>query len=960
MCKSFLLLICAGLLLCPLLGRARAGGNGPGTMTPTQLRCEFRVDPLGVDSPQPRLEWTMHPRDRAARGQKQTAYQVLAASSPALLSKAHGDLWDSGRVASDRMNQIAYRGKPLRSSQGVWWTVRVWDQAGKTSPWSVPASWTMGLLRPADWAGARWVGAPDSLKGDDNSTILLRREFEVKRGLKRALVHVCGLGQYEMTVNGRAATPDWLTPGWTQYKKTCLYDTDDITALVHAGQNAVGLLLSNGMYRVGAGRYHKFLGSFGPLQAIALIRLEYRDGTSENVVTDGQWQAGASPMTFSNIYGGEDWDARKVETGWDGPGFDGSKWSSVQVLSGPGGALAGLSHAAPPIRTFEVHQPISRKEIKPNVTVYDLGQTASHIARFTVHGPAGSMIRITPDELLLPDGSLFRNNYNGKAWSQYILAGSGSENYTAKFYYGGNRYYQVECLPAPGGMEVPHVDAIEGVVVHSNSDPVGEFSCSNDLFNRIYAMIRWAERSNMMSVISDCPHRERLGWLEQDHLHGPSFRDNFDMRPLVTKIISDMSDSQDPDGLIPTTAPEYMIMSKNWRDAIEWGSSGILLPWQQYRWTGDLDVLRRNYPMMKRYMAYLTGQAKNGIAAPGLGDWTGQHASPDTPKPLVATALYYQNARLLAQSARLLGDTAQSASQERLAASIRDAFNTAFFHPDTHQYGSGSQCANALALDLGLAAPADRQAVLDNLVADLEARHYELTVGEVGLEYLFRALAEGGRSDVIYAMNNQSDRPGYGYQLKMGATALCETWNAARDNSQDQFMLGHIMEWFYHDLAGIQLDPDTPGFKHSVIRPAIVGALTEARAGYTSIQGRIISGWKRSDGRVTLDVTIPPNTTATVYIPTRGAGAITESGHPAAQSPGVTVLRSEPGYAVCAVLSGTYSFSAPFSGKSGSQPLTALPGAGWRAAPSAAPSSASARLPLPSGKSAPAASLPAR
>jgi hypothetical protein len=425
-------------------------------------------------------------------------------------------------------------------------------------------------------------------------------------------------------------------------------------------------------------------------------------------------------------------------------------------------------------------------------------------------------------------------------------------------------------------------------------------------------MIRWAELSNMMSVISDCPHRERLGWLEQDHLHGPSFRYNFDMSPLVTKIMSDMSDCQLDDGLIPTTAPEYVVMGAKWRDAIEWGSAGVQLPWQQYEWTGDLEVLRRNYPMMKRYVEYLTGRARGGIAADGLGDWSGRGASPDTPRARVATALYYGNAVVLARSAELLGDSAEAASNQRLAAGIRDAFNNAFFHPDTSQYGPGSQCSNAIALVMGLVDPASRQAVLDNLVADLEKRQYTLTVGEVGLEYLFRALADGGRSDVIYAMNNQSDRPGYGYQLKMGATALCECWDAHRDNSQNQFMLGHIMEWFYHDLAGIRPDPEAPGFQRFVIRPRVVGDLTEVKGGYDSIRGRIVSEWRRDGRRLTLHVVVPPNTTATVCVPAApGDGSsVTEGGRPAAEAPAMKFLKVDGPYAVYQVGSGDYRFGS--------------------------------------------------
>jgi hypothetical protein len=323
-----------------------------------------------------------------------------------------------------------------------------------------------------------------------------------------------------------------------------------------------------------------------------------------------------------------------------------------------------------------------------------------------------------------------------------------------------------------------------------------------------------------------------------------------------------------------------------------------------------LEVLRQNYPMMKRYVEHLTDVAKNGIAAKGLGDWSGKGASPETPGNLIATALYYEDAMTLAKSAKLLGNTREAAVQEQLAAAIKSAFNTAFYQPETHQYGTGSQCANSFAIALDLVDPADRQAVLDNLVTDLEKRDYAMTVGEVGLPYMLRALAGEGRSDVIHAVNNRTENPGYSHQLKMGATALCETWNANRDNSQIQFMLGHIMEWFYHDLAGIQPDPQAPGFSRVVIRPNVVGDLTEVKAGYDSVRGKIVSEWKRDNNRITLRVVIPPNVTATIYVPAANQSSVTEGGKPTNEVESLKFLRMNGSYAAYEAGSGDYTFSA--------------------------------------------------
>ncbi len=865
-----------------------------------------------MDVAHPRLFWKL---EGTGRAQRQTAWRIFAASAPELLDKDKADLWDSGKVKSDETIHVLYGGRPLKSSQQVFWKVRVWDQDGRASKWSQRAAWTMGMLADTDWK-AKWIGAADALEGSKSNgsgTLLLRREFPVRAGLKRAVIHVCGLGQYELFLNGAKAGEDLLSPGWTKYDKTCLYETREVTPLLKPGANAIGLFLGNGMYNVQGGRYIKFKGSFGPPKAIAQLVLEYQDGAAELLCTDEGWRTAPGPITFSCVYGGEDYDARLEQRGWDRAGFAGAGWAPAKVVQGPGGQLRGLSCAAPPIRAFEVLKPARITPLRPGVEVYDLAQNASLVPRLAVTGPAGAVVRIIPAELLKPDGSVDRGSCGGGAcYWQYTLAGDGVEQWFPKFFYHGCRYLQVECA-APAGDELPRIESLEGVVVHCASPPAGEFSCSNPLFSRIRTLVRWAQRSNMMSVMTDCPHREKLGWLEEDHLNGPSLRYEFDMARLFTKVANDMADSQRPNGLVPDIAPEYVVFDGGFVDSPEWGSAFILVPWQQYEFDGDLDLLRAHYDAMNRYVAYLGSRASSNIVSHGLGDWYDLGPNPPgvaqlTPPALTATAFYYYDTWILSQAAALLGKAEDAKRLAGSAAAIRAAFNARFFNAAKGQYATGSQCANAIPLVMGLVEPAHRQSVLDGIVQDVRARGNALTAGDVGYRYLLRALAEGGRSDVIFDVNNQSEKPGYGYQLRQGATSLTEAWDAGRASSQNHFMLGQITEWFYHDLAGI--GAAGPGFKKIVIKPAMAGDVSWVKAAFDSIRGPIVSEWTRTAAGCVLNVRIPPNTTATVFVPVGQAGAVTESGVAAERSKGVRFVRQEAGCKVFESASGHYQFHA--------------------------------------------------
>ena len=874
----------------------------------TNLKCEFAVDPLGVDVAQPRLFWRVASDER---GQRQTAWQILVALSPEALAADRGDAWDSGKTASDETTFVRYAGSRLASLQNVFWKARAWDRDGRPSAWSAPAQWTMGLLGADDWKGA-WIAAPAATEA-----LLLRRDFTVKPGLRRALACVCGLGEYELFFNGAKSGTDLLAPGWTDFDKTTLYDTHDVTALLHTGANAAGIALGNGMYNVvRRDRFAKFTRSFGPLRAILHLRLEYADGSVESLGTDPKWRTAAGPLTFSSIYGGEDFDARRTPVGWNRAGFDDRGWSAAALVNRPPDTLRGKSFAADPIRAIEMRSPVGVRELKPGVLLYDFGQNASFMPRLRVTGPAGSTVRMTPGEVVNDDGTIDRGTmggaHRGSAWWQYTKATDGEETWFPQFYYVGSRYLYTELTPAAPGGPLPKIEALEDVIVHSTAEPLGKFATSNSLLNRIRELVRWAQRSNMVSVLTDCPHREKLGWIEQYHLNGPSIRYEFDVARIYAKGMRDMAEAQTEDGLVPNIAPEYTQFKGAFRAAAEWGAAFILVPWQQYQFTGDHDLLRLHYGAMKRYFGYLEGHAVDDILSDGLGDWYDLELPKKgraglTPAPITATAFYFYDAQVLSQIAAVLGHEAEAKDYAARAARIRANYNRKFFHPDTQTYATNSQTSLALPLVMGIAEPANRAAVLAALVRDVDQRGYA-TAGDVGFRYLLQALADGDRSDVIYHMINQDEKPGYGYQLKVGATALTESMDAGRGASQDHFMLGQITEWFYKDLAGIDTDPAAPGFKRVIVRPQPVGDLTRVEASYESIHGPIAVRWERDGERFSLKTTIPANTTATVFVPAREGAKVEEGGVPAERSPHVTFLRRAGDRMVYAVESGTYTF----------------------------------------------------
>jgi hypothetical protein len=798
------------------------------SLAPYALEAEARVKPVGLDMPHPRLSWKLK--------SEQSAYRILVATSAAKLRAGQGDLWDSGRIVSAETTWIPYRGASLKSFQQAFWTVRVWDAKGEVSPWSEPAEWITALENPGDWH-ASWIA--DSATALTSGPLpIFRKEVAIDKPLARAIVIVSGLGFHELHINGAKVGDSVLAPAWTNFHASVLYETFDVTALLHPGANALGVLLGNGFYNVAGGRYAKFTGSFGQPRLALQLHLEFAGGASRDISTDRSWRVTHGPITFSCIYGGEDYDARLEPASWDQPGFDDSHWSRPSSPEPPGGALTAQS--SPPIRVQQTFTPVKVTQPKPGVTVYDLGQNFSGWPRIEVSGPAGSQIRLTPGELLDANGLVSQRSSGGPSYFTYTLRGEGRETWSPRFSYYGFRYVQVE------GTATVH--SLTGQFLHVDAPRAGTFHCSNGLLNRIHALIDAAIGSNMQHVLTDCPHREKLGWLEQSYLMGPSLLYNWDLRTYLPKLIRDTREAQTVDGLIPDIAPEYVTFAHGFRDSPEWGSAAIVLPWLAAGWYGDQAPMHDSATAMSRYAGYLLSRSENGLLAYGLGDW--YDIGPRRPGTSQLTPLGVTGTATLYGDLKILG---------RPADQLRAAFQRAYA-------GESSQTSLAMSLVLGLVPDAARAAAVEKLVADIRAHNNHTTAGDIGYHYVIRALLDAGRSDVIFDMATRTDPPSYGAQLARGATSLTEAWDASPGSSQNHLMLGHIEEWFYAGLAGIRPDLENQDMRHVTIHPEPVGDITSVDATWETVRGPIAVHWTRAPG-FRIQVDIPAGMTATLVLP---------------------------------------------------------------------------------------------
>ena len=780
---------------------------------------------------------------------------------------------------------------------------------------AVAEGWTKTGFDDASWPGAKEIaklgegpwGNPFSVQSTLGQVPHLRKTAMLVKAIKQARLYASALGLYEFYVNGQRVGHDVFNPSWTDYQKRVQYHTYDITPLLRSGDNAFGIILGDGWYAgyVGLGGPHRY----GP-QAFALAQLEveFTDGSKQTIVTDATWKAGNGPLLQSDMLMGETYDARRELPGWNKAGFDDSEWQAVQMKKVE---IPLVAASDGPVRKMIELKPRAITEPKPGHYIFDLGQNMVGWARLKLRGEAGTTVTVKFVEMLNPDGTIYTTNLRGaKCTDYYTLKGGGVETWEPSFTFHGFRFVELTGLSGK-----PDLDTITGIVAYSDTPPVGKFECSNPLVNQLQSNIVWGQRGNFLAVPTDCPQRdERLGWMGDAQIFIRTATYNMDVSRFFTKWCQDVEDAQRPDGSFTDVSPFVCCGS----GTAAWGDAGVICPWTIYRVYGDTRILERHYDAGAKWIDYLTRQSKNLLRpAQGYGDWLSIAA--DTPKDVLATAYFGLSTKIMANMAKVLGRDADAARYEGLFGQIKAAFNKAYVTDGVRIKGN-TQTDYVLSLAFDLLAPEQRPAAAKNLVEGIAAKGDHLSTGFVGVGHLTPTLTREGYVDVAYKLLLQETFPGWLYSVKNGATTIWERWDGWTHekgfqdpgmNSFNHYSLGSVGEWLYGTVAGIGLDPEQPGYKHIVIHPRPGGGLTFAKAEFQSIHGKIVSGWNNEKGEFRLNVVIPANTTADVYVPAKNADAVLEGGQAASKANSVTFVRMEEGAAVFAVGSGTYQFTAP-------------------------------------------------
>jgi alpha-L-rhamnosidase len=869
-------------------GGGDGGSTGRGLLTAVGLRCEYLTDPLGIDTPKPRLSWAL---DSIDRNQVQTAYQIVVSGSDGAV------VWESGKVASAQQLHVPYGGPPLASGRRVSWTVRVWDRDGNASAPSAPGAWEMGLLSNADWRG-KWIAGSTALVDPPAPAPFLRKTVALPKPVSSARVYVAAAGYYELYVNGQKMGDQVLAPGFTRFDRRLLYVTHDVTASLQQGTNAIGLVLGNGFFNQTGGTdwgFDKAPWRATP-RALVQAKITFTDGTSQTVVSDDSWHFASGPILYDQVRAGETYDARLEKPNWATAAYqEDASWKPALTVPAPAGVLS--ARMFPPAKVTQTLPAKSVKSPKAGTYVFDFGQNLAGWVRLSVSGPAGTSLTLRYGERLASGGTvdqaaIEQGNRGRVQTDTYIMRGQGTEVWEPRFEYNGFQYVEISGLPS-----APSLDAVVAQAVNTAFDAVGQFSSSSALFGKIFEATRWSYRSNYQSIPTDCPHREKNGWMADAHLAAEQAMFTYDNAAGYTKWIRDISDEIEANGALPGIVPTGG-WGYTWGNGPAWDSAFFVIPYYLYVYNGDTQILTANYDKLKRYVDYLNSRDYFASNPSGwLGDWV--YPGDATPEAVTHAGYHVFDATLVSTVAGWLGKADDAAKYAKMAADVKAKFRQKFHNASTGQVATGSQTALATALFQDLVDGADRDKVLSALVSKIGAKGNHLDTGCLGTKYLPWALTEGGRADLFFTIASKTDYPSWGDWIGKGATTLWEDWRGGA--SLNHIFLGDITAWFFRALAGINPDVSAPGFANVIIRPEIVGDLTSARGETKTMRGLVVSDWTLATD-LTLKVTIPPNTTATVYVPAMNQKNVVADG--------ATFVRSEAGRQIYKIGSGSYQFIA--------------------------------------------------
>jgi alpha-L-rhamnosidase len=880
------------------------------------LATENLSNPIGLDITKPHFSWQLvSPK----RNVLQTAYELRVGSDPKELARGKSS-WTTGKVTSDQSILVPYNGEALSSGKRYYWQVRVWDNAGQASAWSTPAFWQMGLLKSADWS-AQWI-VPGFEEDNLRASPLFRKEFNSKKKIKSAMAYVTAHGLYEAQINGKKVGDAYLTPGWTSYNKRLQYQVYDVTDLVKTGSNAIGVTLANGWYRgnlVWEGRKDLYGKD---IALLFQLNITYTDGSTENIITDESWKSSTGAIRYSEIYHGETIDARQEKKGWAIAGYDDKTWSGVKKADFSKDVLVATYNEL--VKKHETFKPVRIFKTPAGEQVIDFGQNLVGWVVLKVNGKAGDTIRLSHAEVLDKAGNFYITNLRkAKAEDNYILKGGGEETFEPNFTWHGFRFLKVEGYP--GELKPENFTA---VALYSDIKPIGSFTSSNKMINQLQHNIEWGLKGNFLDVPTDCPQRdERLGWTGDAQVFFRTASFLRDVDNFFSKWMKDVAADQFANGAVPHVVPN--VLNGNDGGSAGWADVSTIIPWNMYLAYGDKRILENQYPSMKAWVGYMTSQSTNNLWNKGFhfGDWLFYSLGDDpdgrsaiTNKYLIAQCFYAYSTQLLLKAATVLGKTEDVATYTALLAKIKDAFVKEYTTPNGTTV-SNTQTSYVLALQFDMLPEALRQQAADRLVNNIKQYGNHLTTGFLGTPYLCHVLSRFGHSDMAYTLLLQETYPSWLYPVKMGATTIWERWDGQKTdgsfqtpgmNSFNHYAYGAIGDWMYRVMVGLDTEEGAVGYKKITIKPHIGKAFTQAAASYITRYGKLSSGWKVENGQLTLEVEVPANTTATVYVPAAAASDVTESGNALTASKDIQVAGQEKEYVVLKVGSGSYRFNAPW------------------------------------------------